>query len=66
MKVTNQKHATIYTPYKWNNIIWTALRKRPYIVIPVTHEDVYDFKLLMKESKYNFKVYSNGNMIRWD
>ena len=42
----NKKHASVYAPQDWANIIRTARKrqKQPYTVVPLDHTDFYDFK----------------------
>ncbi|CAC5387902.1 unnamed protein product [Mytilus coruscus] len=38
-----------YVPQQWSTVIRMARRKDPYLIVPLTFEDIYDFKALQKQ-----------------
>ncbi|KAK3107527.1 hypothetical protein FSP39_016707 [Pinctada imbricata] len=60
-----KKKTEIYIPQQWSTVIRMARRKDPYNVVPLTHEDIWDFKKVQSQSmKYN-KIEINGTKINW-
>ncbi|KAK3092951.1 hypothetical protein FSP39_009293 [Pinctada imbricata] len=60
-----KKKTEIYIPQQWSTVIRMARRKDPYNVVPLTVEDIWDFKKVQSQSmKYN-KIEINGTKINW-
>jgi len=57
-----KKKVNVYIPRDYNNIIRLARRKKPYVVIPLTHNAFLDFKGICS---FNPKVSSKGIKVRW-
>jgi hypothetical protein len=61
----NKKNVPVYVPFEWYNVIRTAKKQKPYIVIPFDHTEFYNFKLFHRENKLSMKVDESGNKISW-
>ncbi|XP_062577208.1 uncharacterized protein LOC134239069 [Saccostrea cucullata] len=60
-----KKKTEIYIPQQWSTVIRMARRKDPYNVVPLTHEDIWDFKKVQSQSMKYSKVEYNGTKINW-
>lgn len=60
-----KRNTTVHVPSQWDTIISMARKKNPYIVIPLKYDDIYDLKLLRKETCKNMKTAANGDKINW-
>lgn len=61
---TAKKHATVFVPSDWYNIVRLARRNKPYIIIPLTYGSFLDFKSYMSDC--NTKVDSVGKQVKWN
>ena len=59
-KGTAKKLTPVYVPSMWSTVISLARRCKPYIVMPVKHNDIYDFKEFTKLHCPNKKLTKNG------
>ena len=62
---SNKRNLPVYAPSEWHNVIRTARRKLPYVVIPMEHDMFWDLKKLLKDYKFNLKLDSTGSKIAW-
>ena len=60
-----KKTATIYIPGQWNTVIQSARAAAPYVVVPLNHEDVWDFKKLATSRLRNTKTDFKGDKVNW-
>ncbi|CAC5414853.1 unnamed protein product [Mytilus coruscus] len=59
-----KKKTEIYIPSQWATVVRMA-RTNPYSIIPIQHEDIYDFKKLQKTTLTYIKVDANGEKVNW-
>ena len=62
---TAKKLTPVYVPSMWSTVISLARRCKPYIVIPVKYNDIYDFKEFAKLHCPNMKFTKNGKRVNW-
>jgi len=60
-----KKKTEIYVPHMWKNVIRMARKKNPYMIVPLTYEDIYDFKALQKQALRYRKEDTEGEKINW-
>ncbi|XP_048240747.1 uncharacterized protein LOC125374054 [Haliotis rufescens] len=60
-----KKKTSIFVPSQWDTVIRMARRKDPYLVIPIKHTDVMDFKKLAHQRLKNTKVDTDGGRVNW-
>ncbi|CAG2211934.1 unnamed protein product [Mytilus edulis] len=60
-----KKKTEIYIPSQWATVVRMARRTNPYSVVPIQHEDIYDFKKLQKTTLTYSKVDANGEKVNW-
>ena len=56
---------TVYAPGGWHTVVQMARKSAPYTVIPLTHADILDFKLLATSKLRNTKTDMLGNRVNW-
>lgn len=59
------KHATIFAPNEWCNIMRAARSKRPYNVVRLSYKDFIDLKSLHKTDFNAMDKSINGERINW-
>ena len=62
---TAKKNTAIYTPSGWDIVLRMARRNNPYLVIPLKHKDILDFKQVASTRVQNTKKDSKGQRVRW-
>ena len=62
---TAKKNTAIYTPSGWDIVLRMAGRNNPYLVIPLKHKDILDFKQVASTRVQNTKKDSKGQRVRW-
>ena len=62
---TAKKNTAIYTPSGWDIVLRMARRNNPYLVIPLKHKDILDFKQVASICVQNTKKDSKGQRVRW-
>lgn len=57
----------IFNPSQWNTVIQTAQSAAPYVVVPLNHEDNWDFKKkkVATSSLRNTKTDMTGDRVNW-
>lgn len=50
---------------QWHTIIQTSRATAPYLVIPLTHEDIYDFKEVASGLLRKTKLEMKGKRVNW-
>ena len=60
-----KKKTSIFIPSQWDTVIHMARRNNPYIVIPMKHWDILDFKTLQKNYYKNVETNKKGDRVRW-
>ena len=62
---TSKKYGqNVYIPEDWYNIIRSARRKTPYVIVPIEYDEFMDFKTYTKQ--FNMKTDANGKPIKWN
>lgn len=62
---TAKKNTAIYTTSGWDIVLRMARRNNPYLVIPLKHKDILDFKQVASTRVQNTKKDSKGQRVRW-
>ena len=62
---TAEKNTAIYTPSGWDIVLKMARRNNPYLVIPLKHKDILDFKQVASTRVQNTKKDSKGQRVQW-
>jgi hypothetical protein len=62
---SEKKKTAVYVPSQWHTVVSLARRRKPYVVIPLRHDDVKDYKKFVKQCCPNLKVATNGDRINW-
>ena len=60
-----KQHTPIYTPSGWDIVIRLARRGKCYVVIPIKHTSIYNFKKLASSYIRNTKTDTDGNRVKW-
>jgi len=61
-----KKGKTIYVPAQWVTLVQCAkVKGAPYSVKEVSNKDFLDFKHIVNNSEYNWKLASNGLLVKW-
>ena len=60
---TAKKNTAIYTPSGWDIVLRMARRNNPYLVIPLKHKDILDFKQVASTRVQNTKKDSKGQRV---
>ncbi|XP_070212669.1 uncharacterized protein [Littorina saxatilis] len=60
-----KKNTPIFTPSGWNIVFRQARRQKPYMVMPLKHKDVLDFKQVAHSRVRNTKTDIQGHKVKW-
>ena len=60
-----KKHKKIYVEHQWHDVMVDARRRKPYIVVPITHKDIYDTKDLSSKLIKNRTKSMTKATVQW-
>lgn len=62
---TDKKKTHVYVPSQWHTVITLARRRDPYVVIPIKHDGIDDFKTFTSKHCPNMKNVVTGERVNW-
>ena len=56
---------SVFVPSQWDTIVRMARRRNPYVVVPIKHQDILNFKPLTQQIVPATAVDLEGNKVQW-
>lgn len=62
-----KKRTIIYVPMQWVTLVQSAkVTNQPYLVIQMSNNEFLDFKCLVENEQFNWKISTNRDLIKWN